>query len=594
VTSDDADDRWVQQVHDLANATLKAAHKRGAKPLINEILDIGNALRGDATVAVIGRRSFGKSRLLAALVGAEVTPSQTDVATNTYIQIEHAAGAPRALVHFSDPEREAEEIPLDRLPEYAVIGGEHAGDVAYVRVLVDTPVLRDGLRLIDTPGLGGSDRAHEEITLRVLEDADALLLVLDAEQPVTDDEREVLRRAREHVAHVVIVANKAEGEHAEQLAFNVDALGEPILPVSAMLAIEAETMRAADPDAYAMVREHSGLDALEAALRAMGSAVRRDRYTLLLERASAALDDLTAPDREQVELARDGSDPAERLREVAAELEQLSRLNPASEVNVRTGHLRQELVDRFRASVSPAFREIKERVGQQWEPAMAATLPVTLETVTKTLWADALSDLRRQGRRLAADLDRELSLGVKARVALLELARGSNGELPTTYQPGDEVPPPLDPSTRTEAAMRRSMRVTMTAGAANLALAPLIPLAGIPGLNLVVLPLALPLGLYLGRRENQAMRSRASRQAALGYVSECQAAAAGLANALAARVSRLGEDLGRQYQQRWLARRETLTRTATQLKSAGVDVRSAQARLDELAPLLRSRDELQG
>ena len=86
MTPDDAADRWVQRVHELANATLKVAHRRGAKPLINEILDIGHALRGDATVAVIGRRSFGKSRLLAALVGAEVSPSQTDVATNAYIQ----------------------------------------------------------------------------------------------------------------------------------------------------------------------------------------------------------------------------------------------------------------------------------------------------------------------------------------------------------------------------------------------------------------------------------------------------------------------------------------------------------------------------
>jgi hypothetical protein len=90
------------------------------------------------------------------------------------------------------------------------------------------------------------------------------------------------------------------------------------------------------------------------------------------------------------------------------------------------------------------------------------------------------------------------------------------------------------------------------------------------------------------------MRSRATRQAALAYVNECQAAAVGLANALGARVTRLGENLGRRYQQRWLARRDTLTRTVAQIKSARTDAQSAQARLDELAPLLRTRDELRG
>ena len=501
-------------------------------------------------------------------------------------------GDPKAFACFADPEREPEEIPLDQLSEYAVVGGKHAGEVAYLRVLADAPVLRDGVRLIDTPGLGGVDRAHEEITLRVLEDADALLLVLDAEQPVTDDEREVLRRAREHVAHVVIVANKAEGEYAEQLAFNEGALGERILPVSAMLAIEAQAMRTSDPDGYAMVREASRFDALEDAVRECASAVRRDRYSLLLERASAALDDLAAPDREQVELARDDADPSERLRELGEELERVSRLNPVYEVNMRVGHLRQETVDRFRAQVPPAFREIKERVGQDWDPAMAATLPVICEIVVKSLWADALTELRREARQLAKGLEAELKLGVKPRTALLDLARGSRGELPETYKPGDEVPPPLSPNSRTEAAMRRSMRVTMTAGAANLALAPLVPLAGIPGLNLVVLPLALPVGLFLGHREEQSVRSRAARQAALSYVSECQASAAGLGNTLGGRVARLGENLGRQYQQRWLARRETLTRTIAQIKSASADVQAARARLAELEPLESTRDEL--
>jgi GTP-binding protein EngB required for normal cell division len=591
VTPNSPADRWVLQVHELANATLKVAHRRGAQPLINEILDLGRAVRGESTVAVIGRRSLGKSRLLAALVGADVTPSKTDVATNTYIQIEYAAGAARALVCFTDPEREPEDVPLERLAEYAVAGGERTDDVAYIRALVDAPVLREGIRLIDTPGLGGADRTHDGVTLRVLEDADAVLLVLDAEQPVTEDEREVLRRAREHVAHVVVAANKAEGDHAEQLAFNEAALGERIIPVSAMLAIEADALDAADPAAAARVREHSGLDALEAGLRAVAAAARRDRYGLLLDRTSAALDELAAPDREQVELARDDADPAERLQEVSEELERLTRMNPSSGVNTRINQLRQQTVDSFRAEIPHAFREIKDRVGQDWDPAMAATLPIICEAAVRTLWVDAVTELRGASRGLAKDLERELKLGVKARGALLEVAR-SDGELPETYRPGDEVPPPLDPSSRTENAMRRGMRVTMTAGAANLAFAPLVPLAGLPGLNLVVLPLALPIGLFLGHREEQSIRSRATRQAALGYVNECQAAAMGLANTLAARVARLGENLGRRYQQRWLARRETLTRTATQIKSASTDAKSAQARLDELAPLLRTRDEL--
>ena len=587
-----ADDRWVTNVHEFANAVLKAAHKRGAKPLVTQILDIGNALRGDASVAVVGRRSFGKSRLLTALVGAEVTPSRTDVATSTYIQIEHGNGPACALACFRDPERPPEEIPLDQLADYAVVGGEHAGEIAYLRVLAGAPILREGIRLIDTPGLGGRDRAHEDVTLQVLEQADAVLMVIDAEQPITDDEREVLRRAREQVAHVLVVANKAEGEHAEQIAFNEQALGEPIVPASAMLAVEAAALE--DPDAAAAVRAASGLDAVEDALKALAGAVRRDRYGVLLDRASAALEELERPDRELVDLAASGQDPAARLAELGEELERIMRLNPPNEINLRVGRLRQEVVDQYRAQVPPAFREVKERVGQQWDAGMAATLPVTCETATSRLWGEAATDVRRRARALAKELDRELDLGVKPRAALLALARSDGELLPETYQPGDVVPPPLAPSTGTEAAMRRGMRVMMAAGAGNLALAPLIPLAGVPGLNLVVIPMAVPLGLYMSRREEAALKDRATRQAALGYVTECQAGAAGLSAQLAARVTRFGEDLGRQYQQRWLARRETLTRTITQIRSSSAELEGARARLAELAPLLETRDALGG
>ena len=47
---------------------------------------------------------------------------------------------------------------------------------------LDRPLLQAGLVLVDTPGVGGLDSAHGQLTRATLRAADAVLFVTDASQ----------------------------------------------------------------------------------------------------------------------------------------------------------------------------------------------------------------------------------------------------------------------------------------------------------------------------------------------------------------------------------------------------------------------------
>jgi hypothetical protein len=139
---------------------------------------------------------------------------------------------------------------------------------------VDHPLLRRGLSCIDTPGVGGLEAGHTDITMATLSVADALLFVVDASAPLTAPELRFLVRATERIDTVIFVLTKIDAhpswatiladdraliaEHAPRYA---DA---PFLPISNVVKAEADSAaEAGDEEFAANLRRESGFAALE-------------------------------------------------------------------------------------------------------------------------------------------------------------------------------------------------------------------------------------------------------------------------------------------------------------------------------------------
>ncbi|MFE1317773.1 dynamin family protein [Kitasatospora phosalacinea] len=183
-------------------ARASAAHRLTAQRLAEAELRLRE---GTLTVVVCGEFKRGKSTLLNALLEEpDLFPQDTYFATSL---VTTAAWAPeeRVTVTLDPPEGELGgaptllEIPRARIAEFATESGNpgNAKRVRQISAELPNPRLAGGLVLVDTPGVGAVYQAHTAVTAGFLPQADALVFVADATQPLTESELRFLARAAE-------------------------------------------------------------------------------------------------------------------------------------------------------------------------------------------------------------------------------------------------------------------------------------------------------------------------------------------------------------------------------------------------------------
>lgn len=256
----------------------------------------------EAALVVTGEAKKGKSSLVNALLGRPgLLPVDADVATNARIVIRHAKSEHARV--FRDGV-EPEEVPVDDVARWASVAANPNNEkgVQLVEVGLDHRLMRSGLTLVDTPGVGGLNAGHAEITLTALVKADALLFVLDGGSPITEQELAFLRRATDRIATVIFVLTKRDlyagweqtlaEDRALLAAYAPQWKNAPFLALSSRAALRAEALRGAGDEAFAeRLAAQSGYRELDALLttRVLPNAkALRQRNILQLARTTIA------------------------------------------------------------------------------------------------------------------------------------------------------------------------------------------------------------------------------------------------------------------------------------------------------------------
>jgi hypothetical protein len=141
------------------------------------------------------------------MLGLELMP--TGVLPLTAVATEVGYGPAGATVVHLDGG--AEEIELAQLAEY-VTEARNPGNVhnvARVEARVPVELLRPGLVLVDTPGIGSVFR-HDEAAARAFLEADGAILVLSADAPLSEEERRLLAALSERQAPTFFVLNRVD------------------------------------------------------------------------------------------------------------------------------------------------------------------------------------------------------------------------------------------------------------------------------------------------------------------------------------------------------------------------------------------------
>ncbi|WP_059015466.1 dynamin-like GTPase family protein [Mycobacterium sp. M26] len=164
-------------------------------------------------VVIAGQLKQGKSQLLNSLLNVPVARVGDDETTALVTVVTYADEPTARLIVSTGEGLEPEviDIPvadirhdLRRAPQ---AGGR---EVLRVEVGAPSPLLKGGLTLIDTPGVGGHGQPHLSATLGLLPDADAMLMVSDTSQEFTEPEMRFIRQAYEVCPVAAIVATKTD------------------------------------------------------------------------------------------------------------------------------------------------------------------------------------------------------------------------------------------------------------------------------------------------------------------------------------------------------------------------------------------------
>jgi predicted GTPase len=349
--------------------------------------------RGKFVLAVVGEFSSGKSFLLNALLekfryeesagqkrlvgllAVDINPS-----TATITELE-AGAADEATAVFEDGH--TERIPLDRLNRFIAVGKDGPGALhdatkderdAPTRVIVktDSPFLERGFVVADTPGLASINPAHRRATLQFLPTADAVLYLIDTQQPFTEGDASFLGIIRQHIDSIFIVQTKIDLWQQPQ------SDGRPAWEhanerIAALAAVHA-------PGTY--VYALSAREYVDGRLENDPAKVDASRFPQFLSALDASL--IRRTGRARLVRARD--------RIVAAVADETTQI----EADLAMLELDREALDRRRAEVQPQLQILDERAREQREALLQEGLATR-------------SAMHARGGDLSGELERALS-----------------------------------------------------------------------------------------------------------------------------------------------------------------------------------------
>ncbi len=324
------------------------------------------------TLAVVGEFSSGKSYLLNALLGkaryaeggriAGLLATDINPSTATITELQYA-NEERAIARY--PSGREERIPMEQLSRFVAVGksdergalhdatADEDSAPSFVIVDIDSPFLRGGFVVADTPGLASLNPAHRRATLSYLPRTDAVLYLIDTQQPFTDGDASFLGLIGEHVRTIFIVQTKidlwkmpeGDGRAAWEAArARIVERAARYAPTAEVFSVSARDYAAGTLEDDAAARATSGFPAL---LAGLDRSLQQRAQAARVERALAVMHELTtratAHVRREAALAETERGPleAERSRSLAHLRERERALGRERDDVTRAGAERQ-------------------------------------------------------------------------------------------------------------------------------------------------------------------------------------------------------------------------------------------------------------
>lgn len=386
--------------------------------------------RPTTIVCVVGEFKQGKSSLVNALVGLDLCPVDDDLATSALTLVHFGAELTVTVRRGEEGGAVADRVDPDALRDWVTEAGNPGNSrrVERVDITAPSPVLAEGLALVDSPGAGGLAGGYAAATLAFLPYADALIFVSDASAELSAPEIEFLAAARERCPVVIHALTKTDlyPSWRRMAAIDEDHLGRA--------GIDARTMPLSAPLRQIGLERldgelgrRSGYPALLTLLR--NDVVRPARANAARRAAAeteAALSLLEAAAREELAVLADPSRAAGVVARAEAANVRLDHLRgPGARwstlVADRMSELSNDATFRFRGAMRDVLREMDEATESLKTPKDWEALSDRLQERVATAVGETFAGLDR-----GADAIRESVLELLAEESI-DLPASSTG-----------------------------------------------------------------------------------------------------------------------------------------------------------------------
>lgn len=320
----------------------------GKKSIVSEIDKAITTTEDSATVLFCGEFKRGKSSLVNAIIGTELCPTDIGIATSVVTTIKYGA-VKKAVRYYGNllenaDSLKSEEIEWEDIDKYTMGDVLEIDNTILVELSYPSPFLKNGITIIDTPGIGGLDPRHAILTHMALPKADVIVFVTDAGEPLTQSELEfyeskVLSCGKRNI----VLVNKSDILTADTLATHVSntklqlaKLGGPeVIPVSAKCW-----------ELYSKLEENdfllsSNKDAVLAGITSEVETFKKTQYKKYRDMLIAEIDDVySAISLEIQQLKKDSNDKIKVVEDLQRQQAALSKFrgdlnNPTSQIRLQ-------------------------------------------------------------------------------------------------------------------------------------------------------------------------------------------------------------------------------------------------------------------
>ena len=211
---------------DLFNTVKNITDEFGFSSLQSQIKSIDNLLTENKVidVAILGQFKSGKSSFLNSLYGNSLLPVGVTPVTSVITRLNYND---IQKIRVTKNDEKTFEIHPHQISSFVSEKENPLNEKKVVSVDIELPELKkfEGLRFVDTPGLGSVFRHNTETTNIWIPNSSIAFVLTSAEKPLSESDFKMIREISQYCPEVIIIISKVDlysKEHVEEISKFID------------------------------------------------------------------------------------------------------------------------------------------------------------------------------------------------------------------------------------------------------------------------------------------------------------------------------------------------------------------------------------